>query len=81
MEPNLSNENQLKPKAYLFYLEYDPIAWQATEIVSHLMKIMKLVIGNSNNPCMTENCTLKPILNPHQSYRQIADAPPDQEFE
>jgi len=27
------------------------------------MKIMKLVIGNSNNPYMAENCTLKPVLN------------------
>ena len=58
MEPNLSNKNRLS----LFYLEYDPIAQQATEIVSHLMK---LVIGNSNNPYMTEICTLKPVLNQH----------------
>jgi hypothetical protein len=27
------------------------------------MKIMKLVIGNSNNPCRLEVCTLKPVLN------------------
>jgi len=27
------------------------------------MKIMKLVIGNPNNPYMTEICTLKPVLN------------------
>jgi hypothetical protein len=27
MEPNLSNENQLKPKGSLFYLEYGAIAW------------------------------------------------------
>jgi hypothetical protein len=29
------------------------------------MKIMKLVIGNSNNPYMTKVCTLRPVLNPH----------------
>jgi len=26
------------------------------------MKIMKLVISNSNNPYMTKICTLKPVL-------------------
>jgi len=35
------------------------------------MKIMKLVIGNSNNPYMTKVCTLKPILNPHK----VSDTP------
>jgi len=33
------------------------------------MKIMKLVIGNSNNPYMTKVCTLMPVLNPHYHNR------------
>ena len=33
------------------------------------MKIMKLVIGNSNNPYMTKICTLKPVLNQQKRYR------------
>ena len=39
MEPNLSNENQLKPKGSLFYLEYSAIAWQAAAIMSHSKEI------------------------------------------
>jgi len=39
--------------------------------VSHLMKIMKLVIGNSNNPYMTEICTLKPVLNQQIPFDEI----------
>jgi hypothetical protein len=39
------------------------------------MKIMKLVIGNSNNPYMTEVCTLKPVLNPRNAISVVAVTP------
>ena len=39
MEPNLSNENQLKPKGSLFYLEYGAIAWSAAATMSHSKEI------------------------------------------
>ena len=41
------------------------------------MKIMKLVIGNSNNPYMTKVCTLMPVLNPQN---KVNGFPPDVYF-
>ena len=32
---------------------------------------MKLVIGNSNNPYMAENCTLKPVLNQQIHIKRV----------
>ena len=39
MEPNLSNEKQLKLNSSLFYLEYSAVAWQAAALLSYSKEI------------------------------------------